>query len=47
MKESIERFLQHVSEHSSELYNDDEMLLEYFDKALSLLSKVVREYDTK
>ena len=47
MKDSIIKFLERVEKHSSDIYNDDDMLLEYFDRAISLLTKVVREYDNK
>lgn len=39
----IVHFLNNVSKYQAELNNDPEFLQEYFDKACSLLTHVIRE----
>lgn len=41
MYDQIEDFLLKVHENSYAIYDNDQMLLEYFDKACNLLSRVM------
>lgn len=41
MYDQIEDFLLKVHENSYSIYDDEEKLLEYFDKACNLLSRVL------
>lgn len=41
INDAIKRFLIRVDNNNAEIFNDDVLLKEYFDKAVSLLTKVL------